>query len=64
MLNATEPVKISAVHFLHSELSSAMCLAVKAGTSFKMGCDHTNYPCHVTAASKILSNLAGDLSTP
>jgi len=53
--------KTSAVHFVRFELTPAMCAAVKAGASVKVGCDHTNYPAHVTVAPETLASLAGDL---
>ncbi len=53
--------KTSAVHFVRFELSAAMCAAVKAGASVKLGCDHTNYPAHTTIAPETLASLAGDL---
>jgi len=53
--------KTSAVHFLRFELTPAMCAAVKAGASVKVGCDHTNYPAHVTIPAETLASLAGDL---
>jgi len=53
--------KTSAVHFVRFELTHAMCAAVKAGASVKMGCDHTNYPAHITIAAETLASLAGDL---
>jgi len=53
--------KTSAVHFVRFELSPAMCAAVKAGASVKLGCDHTNYPAHTTIAPETLASLAGDL---
>ena len=53
--------KTSAVHFVRFELSPAMCAAVKAGAAAKLGCDHTNYPAHVTIAAETLASLAGDL---
>ena len=40
--------KTSAVHFVRFELTPVMVAAVKAGASVKLGCDHTNYPAHVT----------------
>ena len=55
-------VKTSAVHFVRFELTTAMCAAVKAGASVKLGCDHTNYPAHVEIAADALASLAGDLS--
>lgn len=53
--------KTSAVHFVRFELTPPMCAAVKAGASVKLGCDHTNYPAHVTIAAETLASLAGDL---
>jgi hypothetical protein len=54
--------KTSAVHFLRFELAPAMREAVKAGAAVKLGCDHTNYPAHVTLAPETLASLAGDLA--
>jgi hypothetical protein len=34
---------------------------VKAGASVKLGCDHKNYPAHITIAPEALASLAGDL---
>src|SRR5437764_15297672 len=42
--------KTSAVHFLRFELPSAARDAVRAGAGVKLGCDHTNYPAHVSIA--------------
>jgi Protein of unknown function (DUF3501) len=53
--------KTSAVHFVRFELTPGMCAAVKAGASVKLGCDHTNYPAHLSMASETLASLAGDL---
>ncbi|MBE7369439.1 DUF3501 family protein [Ramlibacter pallidus] len=53
--------KTSAVHFLRFELGAALRAAVQAGASVKLGCDHTNYPAHVTLAPETLASLAGDL---
>jgi hypothetical protein len=53
--------KTSAVHFLRFELTPPMCAAVKAGAAAKLGCDHTNYPAHVSLAPETLASLAGDL---
>ncbi|OGA95807.1 MAG: hypothetical protein A3E79_00910 [Burkholderiales bacterium RIFCSPHIGHO2_12_FULL_61_11] len=53
--------KTSAVHFVRFELSPAMCAAVKAGASVKLGCDHTHYPAHVTIPAEALASLASDL---
>ena len=35
--------------------------AVRAGAGVRLGCDHTNYPAHVTIAPETLASLAGDL---
>ena len=53
--------KTSAVHFVRFELTPAMCAAVKAGAAVKLGCDHTNYPAHMTIAAETMASLAGDL---
>lgn len=53
--------KTSAVHFLRFELTPAMCAAVKAGASVKVGCDHTNYPAHTNVPSEALASLVSDL---
>jgi hypothetical protein len=39
-----------------------MCSALKAGASAKLGCDHTNYPAHMTIPADSLASLAGDLA--
>ena len=53
--------KTSSVHFLRFELTPTMREAVRAGASVRLGCDHTNYPAHVTMAPETLASLAGDL---
>jgi hypothetical protein len=53
--------KTSAVHFVRFELTPAMCAAVKAGAAVKLGCDHTNYPAHISMAPETLASLAADL---
>jgi hypothetical protein len=53
--------KTSAVHFVRFEFTPAMCAAIKAGASVKLGCDHTHYPAHVTIGAETLASLAGDL---
>ena len=53
--------KTSAVHFLRFELDPAMCDAVKAGAGVKLGCDHTNYPAHMSISAETLASLASDL---
>jgi hypothetical protein len=53
--------KTSAVHFVRFEFTPAMRGAVKAGAAVKLGCDHTNYPAHVSIAPETLAALAGDL---
>ena len=54
--------KTSAVHFLRFEFPDSAREAVRAGAAVKLGCDHTNYPAHVTIAAETLASLAGDLS--
>jgi exoribonuclease II len=53
--------KTSAVHFVRFEFTPPMREAIKAGAAVKLGCDHTNYPAHVTIAPEALALLAGDL---
>ena len=53
--------KTSAVHFVRFEFPARMREAIRAGASVKLGCDHTNYPAHVTIAAETLASLAGDL---
>ena len=53
--------KTSAVHFMRFEFNATQCAAIKAGASVKLGCDHTNYPAHVTIDAQTLASLAGDL---
>jgi len=53
--------KTSAVHFVRFEFSPAQRASIRAGAAVKIGCDHTNYPAHVTVAPETLSNLAGDV---
>lgn len=60
-MNRGNEEKTSAVHFARFELAPAMCAAIKAGASVKLGCDHTHYPAHVTMAAETLAALAGDL---
>jgi hypothetical protein len=54
--------KTSAVHFVRFEFDHAARAAVRAGAAVKLGCDHTNYPSHVTIAPDTLASLAGDLA--
>jgi len=53
--------KTSAVHFVRFEFTPPMIAAIKAGAAVKLGCDHRNYPAHVTIAPETLASLAGDL---
>lgn len=53
--------KTSSVHFVRFEFTPAARQAVRAGAAVKLGCDHTNYPEHVTIAPEALASLAGDL---
>ena len=52
--------KTSAVHFIRFEFSKPMRDAVIAGAAVKLGCDHTNYPAHLTIPADTLASLAGD----
>ncbi|MFN4103629.1 MAG: DUF3501 family protein [Tepidimonas sp.] len=61
-LDRETPEKTSAVHFLRFEFTPAMRAAIKAGAAVKLGCDHTNYPAHVTIPPETLASLAGDLA--
>ncbi|HSV52718.1 MAG TPA: DUF3501 family protein [Burkholderiaceae bacterium] len=53
--------KTSAVHFVRFEFTPQMCAAVRAGANVKLGCDHRNYPAHVTIGAEALASLASDL---
>jgi hypothetical protein len=53
--------KTSAVHFVRFEFPRAARDAVRAGASVKLGCDHRNYPAHMTIPPETLASLAGDL---
>lgn len=53
--------KTSSVHFVRFEFTPAAREAVRAGASVKLGCDHTNYPAHLTIPPETLALLAGDL---
>jgi hypothetical protein len=53
--------KTSSVHFVRFEFTPAQREAIRAGAAVKLGCDHTNYPAHVTIAPETLASLAGDL---
>lgn len=53
--------KTSAVHFVRFEFTPAMRAAIQAGAEVKLGCDHTNYPAHMTIPPEALASLAGDL---
>ena len=53
--------KTSSVHFLRFEFPPAARQAVRAGAAVKLGCDHPNYPAHVSIAAETLAALAGDL---
>jgi hypothetical protein len=53
--------KTSAVHFLRFQFDAQAVAAVRAGAAVKLGCDHGNYPAHVSIAAETLASLAGDL---
>lgn len=53
--------KTSAVHFLRFQLDASARAAIRAGAAVKLGCDHINYPAHVTISADTLACLAGDL---
>jgi hypothetical protein len=54
--------KTSAVHFVRFEFTKAMREAVRAGAAVKIGCDHRNYPAHMSIPAETLASLAGDLA--
>jgi Protein of unknown function (DUF3501) len=60
-LDRETDVKTSAVHFVRFELDAAQRKAIRAGAAVKLGCDHRNYPSHVSIAPETLASLAGDL---
>ena len=53
--------KTSSVHFVRFELPATARAAVRAGASVRLGCDHANYPAHVSITPETLASLAGDL---
>ena len=53
--------KTSAVHFLRFEFTRPMVDAVRAGAEVKLGCDHRNYPAHLSIAPATRASLAGAL---
>ncbi len=53
--------KTSAVHFVRFEFDDATRAAIRAGAGVKVGCDHVNYPSHVSLTPETLASLAGDL---
>jgi hypothetical protein len=53
--------KTSAVHFLRFEFSPSAIARLKAGAAATLGCDHTNYPAHVTISPETLASLVSDL---
>ena len=52
--------KTSAVHFARFEFDKPMRDAVRAGSSVKLGCDHTNYPAHVQFLLEFIATLSVD----
>ena len=54
-------VKTSAVHLVRFEFDKASKQAVRAGAAVKLGCDHVNYPAHLSISPETLASLAGDL---
>jgi hypothetical protein len=53
--------KTSAVHFVRFEFPKSAVDALKAGAQVKLGCDHTNYPCHMTISEETTASLVSDL---
>ncbi len=62
-LERETPEKTSSVHFLRFEFSAAQREAIRAGAAVRLGCDHTNYPAHLSLPAETLASLAGDLQT-
>jgi Protein of unknown function (DUF3501) len=60
-LDRENDVKTSAVHFVRFQFDAAKVQAIRAGAEVKLGCDHTNYPAHLTVPPEALASLAGDL---
>jgi len=60
-LERDTPEKTSAVHFVRFEFDEPARIALRAGAGAIVGCDHTNYPSHVSVAAETLASLAGDL---
>jgi len=61
-LDRSTAEKTSAVHFLRFELDTAMCRALKSGTSLAFGIDHPNYSCSVAAVPPaVRDSLTSDL---
>ncbi|WP_374433444.1 DUF3501 family protein [Inhella sp.] len=60
-LERETPEKTSSVHFLRFEFSAAQREAILAGAAVRLGCDHTNYPAHLSLPAETLASLAGDL---
>jgi Protein of unknown function (DUF3501) len=61
-LDRSTDEKTSAVHFVRWELTAAMKASVKAGAGVKLGCDHTNYPAHMSISEEALASLVSDLA--
>lgn len=54
--------KTSAVHFLCFELTDSMKMALRAGASLRLGCDHPNYPVEPMLVDAIVrKSLLADL---
>ena len=61
-LERSNDEKTSAVHFVRFELSNAMKTALKSGAQVTMGCDHAEYPIHVSELpAETLAALVADL---
>jgi Protein of unknown function (DUF3501) len=54
--------KTSSVHFVRFQFNPAQCQAIRAGAAVKIGCDHTNYPAHMSIPAETLASLAGDIT--
>ena len=61
-VNGTQPDGFTALHWAVQRHDLAMADAlIRAGAAVKLGCDHRNYPAHVSIAPDTLASLAGDL---
>ncbi len=60
-LDRSNEVKTSAVHFLRFEVSEEMAQALKAGTEWRVGVQHSVYSYQLTVSGDTRESLIGDL---